>query len=295
MRVSDQQRYKQVDRTVTRARQYNSDALEKVATLKEVNRLSDDPIGVSKIVKYKDRSDSIPQYLKNIDFAKGFLEKTEMAVSGITENLIRAKELAIALSNSTYDAGSRKATASELSQIVDEVVSLGNSDYADRYVFSGFRTNTPAISHDGRFLGDDGAIFFQVDSRDFKQINLQARELFEGQSKGDHGLIDTLKMLQVGLDDDDVGAIRRSMDFLDKQIQKTTSYQATLGALHKSLENSSRKVEGEEIHLLDQMAKIEQIDVFKASSESQRSEAVLQSTLLASNKLLQPSLLNFMQ
>ena len=35
--------------------------------------------------------------------------------------------------------------------------------------------------------------------------------------------------------------------------------------------------------------------MFKASSDFKQTEAILQSTLMASNKLLQPSLMNFLQ
>jgi flagellar hook-associated protein 3 FlgL len=43
------------------------------------------------------------------------------------------------------------------------------------------------------------------------------------------------------------------------------------------------------------LSQIEDADAFKVMSDFKKTEATLQSTLLASNKVLQPSLLNFMQ
>ena len=40
---------------------------------------------------------------------------------------------------------------------------------------------------------------------------------------------------------------------------------------------------------------VEDADAFKVMSDFKKTESLLQSTLLASNKVLQPSLLNFMQ
>ena len=44
-----------------------------------------------------------------------------------------------------------------------------------------------------------------------------------------------------------------------------------------------------------ELSKTEDVDMFKASSDFKQTEAILQSTLMASNKLLQPSLMNFLQ
>jgi flagellar hook-associated protein 3 FlgL len=44
-----------------------------------------------------------------------------------------------------------------------------------------------------------------------------------------------------------------------------------------------------------QLSGVEDADMYDATSEFKRTETALQSTLQASTKLLQPSLLNFMQ
>lgn len=299
MRISEKQRYQITQARVNRARGTNADSLEKISTLKRINRLSDDPIGSGRAVRTKDRLNAIQQFQQNVEFSKGYLEKTESALQTISDNLIRAKELSVAMSNSTYDGGSRSATAKEVKQLINEVVQAANTTYADRYVFSGFRISTPALSNEGHFLGDDGAVFLQVEDGDFRQINLQSRYLFEAtpteQSQGHFDMLTALNMLHDGLETDDVDAIRIAMDELDNQIAKTSSHRATLGALFHALEAGGQKLEQDKDYTREVLANIEEVDMFKASSDFHQNETVLQSTLLASNKMLQPSLLNFMQ
>lgn len=299
MRVSERQRYETTSGRVEVAKINNGKALETLATQKTINRLSDDPIGAGQVVRKKDRIKNIQQFQKNIEFSKGFLERTEGALSSMSENLIRAKELAINLSNSTNDALAREGASREIKQVCEEMLALGNTSYAGRYVFSGFRSQTPALSADGNFLGDDGAIYLQMDAKDFRQANLQSRFLFEASNEeretGHFNMIDCLKTLQEGLSSNSRDMIRRAMEELDHQMQKVTSYQATLGAIQNGLQTSSRRLELDQELFTEDLSRIEDADVFKASSDFKRTEATLQSSLLAANKLLQPSLLNFMQ
>lgn len=299
MRVSDRQRYELANSRVGAAKSDNTAMLEQLSTQKRINRLSDDPIGLGESLKRKTQIASADQFLKNIDFSKGYIERTEGALNGIQDFLIRAKELSVSMANDTYDANSRLATAREVKEILEGVVALANSAYGNRYVFGGFRTMTPPVSRDGNFMGDDGAIFLQVDDGTFRQINLQARNLFvpsaDEREGGRLGMVHTLEILKQALETDDVEGIRRAMTELDFQMDKTSSYQATLGAIYNGIEETAKRLELNREMVQENLSRIEDADVYRVTSDFKRTESVLQSTLLASNKLLQPSLMNFMQ
>jgi flagellar hook-associated protein 3 FlgL len=179
-----------------------------------------------------------------------------------------------------------------------EIVSLANTTYANRYIFSGFRTQTPSLSSDGLYLGDDGAIFLQIDNNDYRQINIPARDLFEAseeeQEVGHTNMIDCVELLKTGLETNNIDYIHSAMSEVDFQLEKAMSYRAKLGALYNALDSATKRLELSENNAKDSLSIIEEVDMFKATSDFKRSEAVLQSTLQASNKMLQPSLLNFM-
>jgi len=299
MRVSERQRYDTVGQRIESAKDANKSMLEELSTQKRINVISDDPLGSPKSIRLKEKIGTIGQYQKNIDYSTGFLERSESAVQGLNDNLIRAKELAVAMANDTYDARSREASAREVREIIEEVVQVGNTSYNNRFVFAGFRNQTPPLSLDGKYLGDDGSIFLQTSDAKFQQINIQARHLFEATpedaQKGHFNMLDTLTGLFHGLMDNDKDALYKMLDELDYQIEKTSSYQATIGGMWTSLNQTGRRLEKDDELSRAALSEIEDADIYKATSDFKRTETVLQSTLLASNKLLQPSLMNFLQ
>ncbi len=299
MRVSERQRYDLTSSRVERAKSNNASTLDELSTLKRINKISDDPLGLTRAMQGKDRLSTAKQQQKNVEYAKGFIERSETAMQSMTDFLIRAKELSVGLANDTYGPESREAAAREVKEIIEAVVSLANSKFGSRYVFAGFRTDTPPLSNDGQFLGDDGVIFVQTESDKFHRINVGGRELFEAtadeRQAGHSGIVDTLDLLYRGLQENDKDMLRKSMSELDYQLEKGTSHQAALGATYNALTGTLQRLEVEEELLTREVSEIEDADMFNASSNFRRTESILQSTLLASNKLLQPSLLNFMQ
>lgn len=299
MRVSEQHRYNIVNERVNTAKTDQTKALETLSTQKRINHLSDDPVGAAHAVTTSGRIEDAKQNRKNIEFSKGYVEVSETALASIFDNLLRAKDLAVSLANSTYGAESREAAGREIKEIISDVVSRANSAYGRRYVFSGFRTDMPALDTDGKFLGDDGAIFLMTGGDSPRQINLQARPLFEAsadeQAHGHWNMVETLQSLYEGLMVNDRQMVMSCINELDHQMEKTTSARATLGARLNGLEQSAKGLEYQEELATADLSRIEDADVYQATSDFKRTEAALQSTLMASNKLLQPSLLNFMQ
>lgn len=296
MRISDGHRYAVATNRIELAKNNNTDAMNILSSQKRINKLSDDPIGAARAIKQMERIDSSRTFQKNIDFTKGFIETAESALTGIGDRLIRAKELAIAMANDSYDSKSREATSREVKEIVNEVIQLSNSNYNNRYVFSGFRTETPPVSASGRYLGDDGSIYLQVEDDNFKQINISGRELFTNVNDENHmNLVDGINMLKEGLELDDKQAIYKSIDELSHQLEKVTSYQANVGATWNAINNAQQRLEFQEVNGQEILSRLEDADVYKATSDFKRTESILQSTLTASNKLLQPSLLNFLK
>ena len=299
MRISERMRYGQVERRVNEAKDANARAMDRLSTQKDVTKLSDNPIGATQIIRMRDKITDVKDFQKNVEFSQGFLQRSDTALQSISDSLIRAKELAVAMSNDTYDKNSRDATAREIKELKDQVVNLANTTFNGRYIFAGFRNQTPPVTADGNYAGDDGAIFLQLTPGNFRQINLPGRYLFEAspeeQSQGHFNMVHTLEVLYDGLHNNDKESIHKALGELDFQMGKASSAQATIGAMENTLKDASQQLGTQEVQMRERLSKVQDTDMYKATSEFKRTEAVLQGTLMASNKLLQPSLLNFMQ
>jgi flagellar hook-associated protein 3 FlgL len=299
MRISERMRYDQVENRVHDAKSQNADAMERLSSQKDVRKLSDNPIAATQIIRHRDAITDTMQFQKNIEYSKGLLERSETALGSIADGLMRAKELAVGMANDTYDAKSRDASGREVREIMEQVVQLANTSFNGRYIFGGFRNQTPPLSLDGEYVGDDGRLFLQISPGDFRQVNVPGRFVFEAsadeRSAGHFDMIHTLDMLYDGLTHDNKDSIRAAMGELDHQLEKTTSHQATIGAAWNTLNTTGDRLGNEETVMRTQLSKAQDVDFYDATSEFKRTEVVLQSTLMASTKLLQPSLLNFLQ
>lgn len=113
------------------------------ATGKKLTRPSDDPIVAIRALRLRTSVSELTQYYeKNIPDANAWLKVTEGALDTtvkVLEDLYKEAEKA-ANKDLTYD--DLRIHLDQMKLLRDEFYSTGNVDYAGRYVFTGYRTDT---------------------------------------------------------------------------------------------------------------------------------------------------------
>ena len=141
MRVSNKQMVSVVKSDLFRNAEQLLKAQEKVATRKLINRPSDDPIGMGKVLDYRKTLSSIDQYNNNITSAKNRTEFTDTLLENLHDLVDQAKRIIIEHSNET-DPELRQGAAQQVEGIYDQVLAIANSKYGDAYLFAGHKTET---------------------------------------------------------------------------------------------------------------------------------------------------------
>lgn len=114
-----------------------------MATEKKVNRPSDDPVIAIRALRLRTNVNQIVQYYeKNAPDADSWLKLTEGAISSMTEVVTDMYENATRGSNEELKIEDRETILTALKSLRDEVYSTGNTDYAGRYIFTGYRTDS---------------------------------------------------------------------------------------------------------------------------------------------------------
>lgn len=121
---------------------------------KRIETPSDDPVGASAVLKYGAYLSKIEQYQQNSEDASSWLKVTENALGGITEALATVRERMVQAFNGTLSDEDREAILEEVTELTGEVVELCNTDYAGRYVFGGYQTETPPVTVDSSAIGE---------------------------------------------------------------------------------------------------------------------------------------------
>jgi flagellar hook-associated protein 3 len=148
---------------------------------KRINNPSDDPVGTLRDLSYRTELSKLGQYQKNVSQGQNWLNSYDGVLDDVNLLLSDAKDLALAMSNDTYDTSQRKAAATEIESIFDRIVQLSNSQIGGRQMFSGFRTKLEPFRVGGNgvtYLGDTGQVQFEISSGVRQPININATDVF---------------------------------------------------------------------------------------------------------------------
>ena len=127
---------------------------EEASSLVRVRTAADDPVGASRLLQLGQQASMLEQYQANAKTIRATLGTAEAVMTSITNVLQRAKELAVSAGNAGYTDADRQATAAELGQIEEQLLSLMNTqDENGKYIFAGSKGDTVPFtrSSDGTY------------------------------------------------------------------------------------------------------------------------------------------------
>ena len=115
-----------------------------MSTKKKINRASEDPVVAIRALRLRSNVTELTQYYeKNSKDAESWLKVTEDALTNVTDLLTSAIGQANKGANKLLTSTDLSAIITEMTQLTEEYYSTGNVDYGGRYVFTGYRTDTP--------------------------------------------------------------------------------------------------------------------------------------------------------
>lgn len=114
-----------------------------MSTQKKITRPSDDPVIAIRALRLRTNVSELTQYYeKNAPDADSWITVTEKALGTVTDVLTDMIKQANKGANKDYGPENLQIIVEQLKSLRDEFYSTGNVDYAGRYVFTGYRTDT---------------------------------------------------------------------------------------------------------------------------------------------------------
>ena len=122
----------------------NEDRLStQMSTEKKINRPSDDPVVAIRALRLRSSVTEVTQYYsKNIPDAESWINVTQDALNNLTQVLTNLISQCNKGSNNYLESEDREIILEQMKALADEIYSTGDVDYAGRYVFTGYRTDT---------------------------------------------------------------------------------------------------------------------------------------------------------
>lgn len=122
---------------------YQDKLSNQMSSQKKITRPSDDPVVAIRALRLRSNVTEITQYYsKNIPDAGSWLKVTEDAISNLSQiitNMIARCNKGV---NNYLETEDRNIILKEMKSLAESVYSTGDADYAGRYVFTGYRTDT---------------------------------------------------------------------------------------------------------------------------------------------------------
>jgi len=288
MRVTNSMMTTTVKRNLFRQAERLANKQEIMSSGKRINRPSDDPLGYGKILDYRKTLSSLDQYDRNIQNAKNRIAFLETTLEGVDELIVDAKNWAVNQSGSeTMD---REAAITSVQNLRDQLVQLGNSKMGNVYVFAGFQSLTPPFDASGTYSGDDG--YYSVMTADSMEMQVEAdgSRVFQGAED----VFDALDQLLVGLQTDDATLIRGQIDRFDQAKGQVEVVRAESAAKYEQLELAEQQTAKLKLTFEEMMDSTEKANVEETIIDFNNQELAYEMSLNAAAKIIQPTLMQFL-
>ncbi len=116
---------------------------EQYSTGKKIQRPSEDPIIAVRALKLRTNLSELNQfYEKNIPDARSWMDVTEEAMRNMNEIVTKINSSCVQGATDSLTASDRSSIAETLEEMKKQIYQEGNTNYAGRYVFSGYKTDT---------------------------------------------------------------------------------------------------------------------------------------------------------
>lgn len=254
-----------------------------ISTTKKLDLASDDAGGFARLATLKRAAAADETYSANLDLAAGILAQADSALGGITDQLQRAKELAVQANSGTLTTEQRAIIAEQLDGIVKDVTALANqTDARGVAIFGGGGDGAFAIGADGRVAYVGGTTPGSVPTGEGASV-----QVTEDGSR----LAPVIAALEALAAATRAGeGVGEAGDAIGGAIDTVSSMRGSIGARAMRLDMEMERLDEVSVDREEARSAIEDTDLSAAITELQKTLTILSATQASFTKLTSLSL-----
>jgi flagellar hook-associated protein 3 FlgL len=207
MRVTDGMYYSNMKRSVAQRQTEYADAQERAVSQKRVSAPSDDPFAFAQARSETANLNRHEGYERTIGMAKPSLEAADNALYEIDKIMGRIRDIAVLGANDTLTPNDRQTYVQELTSLRDQLVTLGNSQAGERFIFAGYKDDLAPYDLAGLYSGDTSVQQVEVARGVTMPLGLTGERVFGSAGADVYTAITNLQTAltsNVGADVDDI-------------------------------------------------------------------------------------------
>ncbi len=249
-----------------------------ISTNKKLTVASDDAAGFTRLATLKRDASADKAAKGNLDLAAGILAQSDTALAGITDQLQRAKELAVQANSGTLTADQRATIAGQLDGILQDVASLANqTDARGVPIFGGGGDAAFATDGNGRvtYVGGTKPGVIPTGNDTTVQVTEDGTTL--------QAMFDTLSALSTAVNSGK--GIGEAGDQVTTAIDTVSGMRGSIGARAMRLDMEMERLSDVGVGREEARSAIEDTDVTAAITELQKTLTILSATQASFSKL----------
>lgn len=286
MRVSSRMLAENVKINLLRQTERMLQTERRLVTGKKINKPSDDPAGMSRVLDYRHTIAKIEQYDLNIKDAKNRIEYTETVLSAVSDLIKDAKDIA---SNTTEDKGN--TLASNVAEIREQILQYANSTLGNNYIFGGYQTSNPPFQSDGTYIGDSGEKQYSIADNIQMSLPADGEDIF---IPGGNNIFTVLDDLEAALIADNSADIKAQLQPLYNIMENIEEIRAENGAKFGRLDMTQTHWESFKVSMQSMLTSTEEADVTAEALNFKVQQTSYEISLATSASIIQPNLMQFL-
>ncbi len=259
---------------------------EKVASGKEFQRPSDNPSGVTSALTLRSVLRMNTAYLDSAATTESWMSATDFALIQTTQLATRALKLTREGVSDTMGDEQRMTLAAEVDMVLQQVLSVANTNHQGNYIFGGFSTLNPPFAlldsnSDGTLdtvvrNGDNGVINRLIGPSLTVVQNVSGYDLFNDLMVA---IMSARNALRNNGDPNQLNQLQGAIDSLEAQIRNVNDALTTNGARQREVRLTKDRLEKSQIELKSLLSQKEDVNMTEAISHLQHQQTVYQTVL----------------
>ena len=294
MRISNRSVHNRLLLHIQQATARLNETQERVASGRKINRPSDDPFATARALAARSKLDTVGQRIRTADLAVTELSVVESSLASLGNVMTRAQELSVQADSAALNGDARAQIATEVEQLLNQVLSIANTTYSGRRIFGGHQgaepftpdiaANPTAITYNG----DTGQVLREIGDGETVAVNIDGEPLFDG-------IFASLISFRDALRANDRTAINTASGAIGFEIDTVLTARGEVGARMRRLEMTWDRLSAEELALRTTISGLEEVDLTQEVVELQMRDTAFQAALSATARSLGPSLMDFLR
>lgn len=303
MQVSTSQFFRNQNENMVDLQTKISNLQNKIATGKQLELPSDDPVAFSDAARYKHQLSKLEQYGRNIDNVTQRLNAEESTLSQFANVLTRVQELAIQGANDTLSPEDRKSIALEIDLLRDELIGLANTkDNLGGAVFGGYRTEgQPFVKRDNGgvdYVGDTNIAQVEVAEGIFSPSSNNGQATFmqvavPGRDDGVHSVFGLLTETITALRNGESG--KEQLNGIAAALDHVVNARVVSGTRLGALSTQKDIIENDKTNGKVMLSAVEDTDIEQVVTQLKQKMMSLEASQTAFVKIAELSLFNYLR